>query len=98
MGAPVEDELEGADLPDDAWRSRSSLDDVDLRLGDAGGTAQTHRRPAAEDARPRALGDGWSVERVVEVRVSEDDGVRAREVAGEQGVVRAQGGHDAAQE
>ena len=94
----MEDEPEGADLADDGGRPGVGLDDVDLRRRDTPGAAQLHRRPAAEDARAGALGDGRGIEGVIEVRVAEDDGVRPRDVAREQAVVREERTHHAAQE
>ena len=98
MRARVEREAERPDLAHDRAGAGRTLDDVDLRGGDAGRTAEGGRRAAAEDARPRALRDARGVERVVEVRVAEDDGVGARELRREEALVRSQREEQAARE
>ena len=76
-----EAQRERADLALDGAPAGVALDDLDAVRRDALCEAERRGRARAEDARARGARDERDVERMVEVRVPDHDGVGARHVA-----------------
>ena len=81
--ARVKAQLERADLGDDGIGAGRALDVVEARLGQPRGAAERHRGARSIDPSPGERGDRRDVERVIEVGVTDDDGVGARRVRGD---------------
>ena len=81
MSARHETKDERSDFTNGRRRTGFALDDVDAILGQMCGTAKGRGGTRAIDARTRRMRDGGDIERVIEVRMRDDDPVGAGNVS-----------------